>query len=140
MKTGILLSILAIALALASTSSEAGQRGHNAHHRSHGPAHHGYVTPRARHRYGRRHHPHRHHRDGYHSLAGAILMGTIVATLNQPRPAGIVVTGPAYAVRNPYRVKQNVWYQRDSNGECFEVRLQHGGTQLWTRTHPRQCR
>ena len=136
MKIWILTSTLAIALALGSTNAEAGKRGHDPHGRSHGTAHYGYVTPHARHRYGRRHH---HHRHGYQALAGAVLIGNIVATLDRPRPAGVVVSGPAYVVRNPYAVNQNVWFQRDVNGDCFEVRLQQGGTQLWTRTHPNYC-
>jgi hypothetical protein len=141
MKAWILISTFAAALVMVCSNAEAGKRGHGQHGHVHGsPPHYGYATPHSRHRYGKRHHHDRHHAHGYGALAGAVLLGTIVTTLNQPRPAGVIVSGPAYAVRDPYRVNRNIWYQRDVNGDCFEVRLQHGGTQLWTQTHPRHCR
>lgn len=141
MNTRLMIGSFALTfiLSLAANDATAHERGYERHRAP--PVHHGYghAPPRhGRHHYGRPKH-HRHHHHGHATLAGAVLLGTLVATLDRPRPAGVIVHRPGYGVRQPYGVNRNVWYQRDVNGDCFEVQLQHGGTQLWTLTRPSQC-
>ena len=67
-----------------------------------------------------------------------VVLGAVVTTLSRPVPGAVVVT-PGYAVRKPYAVRRNRWYQQDAYGDCFEVRLQGDGQQVWTQVHPSQC-
>jgi hypothetical protein len=37
-------------------------------------------------------------------------------------------------------VRRNRWYQQDAYGDCFEVRLQGDGQQVWTQVASARCR
>ena len=142
MKASILSWALITCLIMASTPANAGGKGHHGHAGMHGHSHHGHSMHR--HRYGhprpRYGHQSHHHTHSHPTLAGGILLGTFVTTVERPRPAGVVVTGPAYGIRQPYAVHQNVWYQRDFHGDCFKVKLTRDGRQVWTQARQRHCR
>lgn len=131
---------------IAAGSVEAGAGGHGNYGKSHGYPSRTYAPRQAPYRVHGRHQPsgklhgHRHHQDALRLAAGAVILGTVVTTLDRPRPAGFAIVNHGYAARQPYAVQQNRWYQRDSYGDCFEVRLRRDGQQTWTQTHPTHCR
>lgn len=148
MNMRIVIPLLITLLAVASTPADAGgiERYYG---QSHGYAKHGRQYPQQRHyghrgshRKGKPHgaHGHRHHRQALELAAGVIVLGALITTLDQPRPAGIMMSSPRYIVRQPYAVKRNRWYQRDAYGDCFEIRLQGDGQQVWTQAPRSRCR
>jgi hypothetical protein len=149
MKKRIIIPLLIALLAMAATATEAGGRGERYYGQSSGYVKYGRQYPQPRfygHRgpnrggYPRGVHGHRHHLQALELAAGAIVLGAVITTLDQPRPAGIVISSPRYIVRKPYAVKRDRWYQRDAYGDCFEVRLQGDGQQVWTQAPRSRCR
>jgi len=127
----VLTSLAVLLLATAVTSTQAHER--NSHHRS-AP---GYG------KHGVRHHPPRPvpvYRYGSRVTHGRLVVSPIVITLPSPRPAGVILSRPAYYAGNVYGVQRNRWYQTDVNGDCFEVALLQTGEQVWTQVAYGLCR
>ncbi len=160
MKTRIVITLIAAGLLGMAGAAHAGHayrdgghyRGYATHHyrpgKHHGHyyrGHRGYhYVPRYRNvdRHGH-YRPHYYHHDLYRAhkvVAGAALLGTIIhATSHQP--ARRVV----YVDRSPRRVVRDAgygdaWYQTDSSGDCFEVRLDDSGYEVWSYVDPGYCR
>lgn len=140
MQRRIIFLLLVVGTVLASTTAEAGHRGHGAYGKSNGYHHRTYAHRPKQHHHRHHHGHHKSHRNALHLVTGAVLLGTLVTTVNRPQPAGVVISAPGYAIRQPYSVQQNRWYQRDTYGDCFEVRLQRDGQQVWTQTGSHNCR
>ncbi len=146
MKKQLLITlIVAILMTLAGTV-QAGdsRRGHNGHHggyAKHASAHHGYrhgKKHRAHHNrhYDRGYYGHgyrdRHHDDfskGVKIVAGAVLLGTIIHAISNSEQRR--VERAAYA--------GDLWYQQDTNGQCYEVTQNQRGEEVWVRVDPRYC-
>ena len=143
MKKRCLLMFLTVVLVSLAGYSHAGNsnRGHKARHdvyqlrtgyRIHHDIHHS--------RYGRhhgncRHYSHRHHdvRSGLKIAAGALVLGTILHTVN--RHHAPLVVHPSQLGRQA----QAHWYRIDPEGHCVEVRLNQQGREVWTYVNPSHC-
>jgi len=159
MKTKIVITLLTAALLGLASTAQAGDRyrGHQ------GPGHYrGYATS-SHHRYDRRHgyrayghhyapryynsYGHGHYRyyghHGYYDAAkiaaGAVLLGSIIHSANQDRPDRVVYTGRRYPVSTSNTGRQDTWYRTDSSGDCFEVRLNGDGNEVWTYVDSSYC-
>jgi hypothetical protein len=154
MKTRIVVTLLAATLLGLAGTAQAGDRhgfragghyrGYATHHyrpASHYGGH--YYAPRYRNAYGYvyyRPYPHHRHYRGVRLVAGAVLLGSIIHAANYDRPSRVV-----YVDRTPVTVRAGAasgqtWYETDSGGDCFEVRPDSAGNEVWTLTDPAYCR
>jgi hypothetical protein len=106
----------------------------NKHYRSHGTRHHYrsehyYRNPYAHHRH--QHHGYSSFRDGLKFAAGALIIGSVVHSIND------------YGSRQvAYRVSPaglDRWYRIDQDGQCVEVRRNRYGEEVWTYTESYRC-
>tara|TARA_R110002096_G_scaffold94148_3_gene212061 strand:- start:2456 stop:2872 length:417 start_codon:yes stop_codon:yes gene_type:complete len=102
-----------------------------------GYGHHGY-------RHGGHHYNYRHHDGAYWpSLVGGIVLGTLLAppryvaatppVVYVSQPAPVVVTNPPPVASTGRRLL------RDSNGNCFERRLDASGREVSVSLSPAEC-
>ena len=149
MKTKIAITLIVAALlSLAGTvearDSRHGHKGghhrdyatvqhRNKHYRRHAKRHHyrsdRYYRNRHVHHRHNRHHGHSSFRDGLRFAAGALILGSVVHSIND------------YGSRQvAYRVSpSNRWYRIDQDGQCVEVRRNQYGEEVWTYTESYRC-
>lgn len=105
---------------------------HGNHHRRHAKHYrssHHYRSRYANHSY--RHHGRNSVRDGLKIAAGALIIGSVVRSINDHRSRQIAYrTAPANA---------NRWYRIDPDGQCVAVRLNQYGEEVWTYTDAYCC-
>jgi hypothetical protein len=140
------VTLLATLLAAIAAPAAAGSKGHGLYGQAHGYARHAppphlqaYRPAPASRRLAGTIHAHPHHQHALRRVTHVVVLGPVVTTLARPRPGAMIVTRPAYAVSKPYAVRRNHWHQWDAYGDCFEVRLQRDGQQVWTQVAPRKC-
>jgi hypothetical protein len=151
MKAKIVITLVAIALLGLAGTANAGNRHfshRDGHYRGHPVPHHyrAYRAPVVR------YHGHRHYRSyprvhfgyyGHHDhdawkvAAGAVLLGSIIHSASHDRGTRVVYRERAYPVsRTPVA---DIWYRTDSAGDCFEVRTNTQGDEVWTLVDPGYC-
>lgn len=151
MKTKIVITLAAIALlglagAAAAEDRHYGYRdGHyrgyaTPHHyrpyRHHGASYYGhrYYRPYSRVHYGYYGH---HDHDAWKVAAGAVLLGTIIHSASHERGSRVVYRERVQPVsRTPGTDR---WYRTDSGGDCFEIRYNTRGDEVWTLVDPGYC-
>ena len=159
MKTQIVITLLTAALLGLASTAQAGDRhrGHyNAGHyrgyattnhyrydRRHGYRSYGHhYAPYYRNAYGHgpyRYYGHYDHHDAAKVAAGAILLGSIIHSVNRDRSQRVVYSGRTYSSSRPTGARQDTWYRTDSSGDCFEVQLNRDGNEVWTFVDSSYC-
>jgi len=146
MKT-LATALLLATFTLLATTAEAGSGSHGLYGKSQGYAlqarplnRQPYRPTHGQHRPPAVGHAHPHHQRALKRSTGVIVLGPVITTLDAPRHGVVVITRPSYPSRPAYSVRHNRWYQRDAFGDCFEVRLQRDGQQVWTQVRPARCR
>jgi hypothetical protein len=151
MKAKIVITLVAIALLGLAGAAEAGNR-HYSHRDGHfggyaAPHHYRSYRPPVARYYGHHHYrPHyrvhhgyyrQHDRDAWKVAAGAVLLGTIIHSASHDRGTRVIYRERSYPVsRTP---ASDAWYRTDSSGDCFEVRYNSAGDEIWTLVDPGYC-
>lgn len=146
MKKRIAITLIVAALLSLAGTVEARDawRGHkDGHHRDYTPVHYRNKHHRGRHHrsdhhyrsrhahYRGRHHGHHALRDGIKIAAGALILGSVVRSINDH--------GSRQIVYQASRPGTDRWYRIDQDGQCVEVRLNRYGEEVWSYTDAGRC-
>ncbi len=161
MRKQIVIALFATALLTIAgvTQAKDSDRGHRSNHsRGHSSGHHQSKhfrnhNRRGKHYYGGayRHHGYRpysyghrgyrpygygHHgySNGLGYVAGALVVGSLIHSINHRQPSQIVYRS------KPVSRAQDYWYRVDSDGQCVEVRMNRDGQEVWTYVDASYCR
>lgn len=142
--TALTAMVLAAALC-AATAAQAGDRGHRDGYDRHDgynqQRHHSYAPQRHYRHVPRRHYRRPYHHDhGRHGLrsglkvaAGAVLLGTIIHSIQDNRRDRVV-----YRTRT-VTPRTDIYYRIDPDGQCVEVSHNRQGQEVWTYVDPAYC-
>jgi hypothetical protein len=134
----LILTTLATSLLLAAAgTAQADDRGY----RDGYGRHHAYSQQRHY-----RHAPQRHYRQAYHHdhgrhalrsglkvAAGAVILGSIIHSINDDRRDRVVYRTRSIAPRS------DLYYRIDPDGQCVEVSHNQRGQEVWTYVDPSYC-